>query len=244
MSNIRLKSLLNKRKEAAGLMDRLASDLDLIFGVQDTQGRWVWGEPMEDGSGKFPIIHGADTIGWVYGEAKAASIADLIAHLAKKESDKKQMGYEVLDLYREINLIYNFSEKLANALNAEMIAQTALEEVRQLIEASGGAVILLSEKEAPPSIVATLGTPFFTTEDLLEEGLLREFLLSGQANIRNAFRAPLGREQASVHSLLYAPLKVKHRLLGLIILASMEAIEIEPPTSNCSRPSPCNPPLP
>lgn len=222
MSNISLKSILNKRKPAIGLIQQVIADLNLEISIQDLKGNWLWGEPRETDSGKFPIRLGKDVLGWVFGEGKAASVADLISHLAEKASEKKQMGAEVLDLYREINLIYKFSEKLANALDAETIALTALEEVRQLIEASGGAVVFLPEGEGSPSLLATLGQPFFQPEDLVREGLLREFLHSDQANIRNNLNASLGLGQPKIQSLLHAPLKVKHRLLGLIILASEE----------------------
>lgn len=225
MSNVSLKSLLNKRKPTAGLLENLAADLQAPFSVQDDQGRWVLGEPRKDAPAKFPIQQGGMIIGWVHGEIKTEPLAALLTHLVEKESDKKQIGAEVLDLYREINLIYNFSEKLATALDAEMIAQTALEEVRQVIDASGGAVIFLPETEDPPRTLATLGAPFFKEEDLTRKGALNQFLLSGQANIRNGINDQLNPGLMNAGSLLYAPLKVKHRLLGLIILAHEEPVE-------------------
>lgn len=225
MSNISLKSLLNKRKPSVALVEKLAATLQVNFSVEDERGRWVMGEAPPLPAQKFPIRQGETVIGWVHGPALAEPLAGLLSHLADKESEKKQIGAEVLDLYREINLIYNFSEKLANALDAEMIAQTALEEVCQVIEAGGGAVVFLPETEDPPRILATFGQSFFSTDDLNQKGLLRQFLLSGHANIRNDFNAALGEHQPIVRSLLYSPLKVKHRLLGLIMLASEEPVE-------------------
>lgn len=225
MAKISLQSLLNKRKQTAGLLTKLSSDLQLTVSVQDVQGKWLWGEAVETTSNKFPIMLQEETLGWVYGKEEAASIVDLLVHLLEKESEKKQMGSEVLDLYREINLIYNFSEKLASALDAEMIAQTALEEVQQLIDASGGAVIFQPEENAEAYILASIGETYFGKEDLESAGPLREFLLSGQANIQNGLSAILGHDQKPVECLIFAPLKVKHRLLGMILLVHEEAVE-------------------
>jgi adenylate cyclase len=225
MSKISLKSILNKRKSTAALLEKLAAELDIPFSIQDRKGRWLWGEETPGTAEKFPIQSDTETIGWLHGDARAASVATLLNHLVAKESEKKQMGSEVLDLYREINLIYKFSEKLANALDAEMIAQTALEEVQQLVEASGGAVIFFPEKEGEPYFLAKLGEEIFAPEDLNSQSPLHEYLHSGQADIQNNVQLSLGENRPPLHSLLYAPLKVKHRMLGLIILGSEEAIE-------------------
>ena len=221
MPIVSLKSLLNKRKETAGLLSRMAAELGVSVYIEDLVGNCLLGNPEESHTQKVPVQVEGKTLGWVYGQAGTSILADLLSHLAKKETEKKQVGSEVLDLYREINLIYNFSEKLANALDAEMIAKTALDEVSQIIEATGGAVIFLPETEDAPQLLATKGKALFQIEDLEEgSGLVSEILLSGKSGVVNDLDQALGKDAPSMHALLYAPLKVKHRLLGVIILAS------------------------
>ena len=58
------------------------------------------------------------------GSDRAAAVAALLSHLAAREGERKALGAEVLHLYREINLIYSFSEKLAALLDVERVAQT------------------------------------------------------------------------------------------------------------------------
>ena len=53
------------------------------------------------------------------------------------------LGAEVLHLYREINLIYSFSEKLAAELDLERVARLTLQQARQMIVATDGVVMLL-----------------------------------------------------------------------------------------------------
>lgn len=228
MSNVSLKSLLRKRSETTDLLTRLADSLETSFSLQDVEGRWLAGEAQEAFAHKFQVEADGEVLGWVFGEAKAEALAQLLSLLAAKESEKKRIGAEVLDLYREINLIYNFSEKMANALTAEMIAQTALQEVRQLVSFTGGAVIFFPEsEEEQPQVLASVGKEFFTSRELqAKEGFLRQSLFSGNSGIVNQLNYSVGEgEDNTLRALLHAPLPGKQRLLGVIILASDEEIE-------------------
>ena len=218
MAGIQLKQLLNKRKSAAKHLEQLTQDLHAEVHIQDLRGDWIWGSPQPEDRARLAIETGGETIGWICGNGHTELIAGLIGHLAEKESEKKQIGAEVLDLYREINLIYNFSEKLANALDAKTIASIALDEVIQLIEADSGEVYFLPEGASAPLILAKAGNNDKVEEQEEVPPIVLQFLDSGQANIRNHFDAPLFNGGQEVASLLYAPMKVKHRVLGLLML--------------------------
>ena len=49
---------------------------------------------------------------------KLSSLPSFLTHLLQKEAERKNLGNEVLNLYQEINLIFNFSEKLAQTIEA------------------------------------------------------------------------------------------------------------------------------
>ncbi|MCB9319898.1 MAG: GAF domain-containing protein [Lewinellaceae bacterium] len=219
MAGIQLRQLLNKRKQTARQLEQLIIELNVDVHIRDMQGEWVWGNPQADDAHNEAIIAGGETLGWLYGNGQTSLLSGLIGHLAEKESEKKLIGAEVLDLYREINLIYNFSEKLASALDARTIASTALDEVLQLIEADSAMVIFLPEGTEDPGILATAGEALFQEGDTIRQAEVLEFLNSGQANIRNQFKGPLGQSIIPVEALLYAPMKVKHRVLGMILLS-------------------------
>ena len=79
---------------------------------------------------------------------RVRAVATLLEHLVTKEVECKALGAEVLHLYREINLIYSFSEKLATLLAVERVADLTLREARHLIVATDGAVMLLEDDGA------------------------------------------------------------------------------------------------
>ena len=66
-------------------------------------------------------------------------VARLLEHLLAKEVERRALATEVLNLYREVNLIYSFSEKLAALLDVERVARLTLDEARHLITATDGA---------------------------------------------------------------------------------------------------------
>ena len=87
----------------------------------------------------------------------AGAVAALLDHLVAREVERKALGAEVLHLYREINLIYSFSEKLAALLDVERVAQLTLQEARHLIVATDGVILLLDEATGALTSVAGFG---------------------------------------------------------------------------------------
>ena len=101
--------------------------------------------------------HGDADLGWVSGPDACRAVAALLDHLVAKEVERKALGAEVLHLYREINLIYSFSEKLAALLDLERVASLTLQQARQLIVATDGVIMLLDEETGVLTTVAGFG---------------------------------------------------------------------------------------
>ena len=85
--------------------------------------RLLHGDAPADGAARFPITHDGrePRLGRRVGRARPPWRA-LLEHLVAREVERKALGAEVLHLYREINLIYSFSEKLAALLDVERVA--------------------------------------------------------------------------------------------------------------------------
>lgn len=225
MSKSTLSRLLKKRKETTVLLEKLASSWNADFSIQDSQGNWVWGpEWPEDQQARQAIREGEAVIGWVYGDISADYLAHLLSYLVNVEGEKKRVGQEVLDLYREINLIYNFSEKLSKALDAEMIAKIALQEVRQLIDADGGMVFFLPEQGTAMELLAEEGHFTFGSQQGGGLSAMTSLIAEGKAGIIHAPEPGIAPVMAAPGALIYAPLRVKHRLLGAILLGANREI--------------------
>ncbi len=90
-----------------------------------------------------PVLLDDEILGWVKGDENAACIASLLSLLAQKDLEKKKLGSEVLALYQEVNMVFNFSDKLAQAIEPTAIARITLDEAMHLIKSNSGLVVSL-----------------------------------------------------------------------------------------------------
>jgi serine phosphatase RsbU (regulator of sigma subunit) len=197
--------------------------LGVPVAIEDMQGRILHGEPATAPvAGRFPIRHGETSLGWVAGPEAARTIAALLEHLARSDGERKALGAEVLHLYREINLIYSFSEQLAELLDVERVAALTLREARHLIPASDGAVMLLDETDALVTVSA-FGEEFLGLSGLRRSvGIAGAIVASATGEIVNEVQQDTRRVAASssLQALIGAPMKVGERVIGLIVLGS------------------------
>ncbi len=145
MSRVGLRQVVGSQGGARAVVDAVAAVIGEAVAVEDLEGRLLAGAAAAPASGRFAVTNDGTPLGWVSGPAGAQAVATLLDHLVTKEVERKALGSEVLHLYREINLIYSFSEKLAALLDVERVAALTLREARHLIVATDGAVLLLDD---------------------------------------------------------------------------------------------------
>ncbi len=237
MSRISLRNLIGGNKDAGAIISALITAMHETVRIEDVEGRLILGKRGGHQKLKLPVTVDGALLGYVIGNDDAAvgevaevgavadAVATLVAHLGAREAEKKNLGSEILHLYREINLIYKFSEGLAAQLEVTAVADMSLSQARQLIASTCGSVMMLDEKTGRLNPVASFGTPLCGADGvLLGEGLLGAIAERGSGEIVNE----VGRDSryvADVHaisSLICAPLKVTERLRGVIVLANSE----------------------
>ena len=157
MSRVGLKQVIGRSAEARALVDALSAALGSGMAIEDAEGRLLHGERSESHNQRHAVSHGEAALGWVSGTEGARAVATLLDHLVTKEIERKALGAEVLHLYREINLIYSFSEKLAALLEVERVASLTLQQARQMIVATDGVIMLLDEDSGVLTSVAAFG---------------------------------------------------------------------------------------
>ena len=222
------KSMVLKKKDVLPILQSLAEDLQLYFRVEDDKGMVLF-DNLEDASFfTFPVMLDEEVLGRVKGDEPAKAIAHLLTQTLQKDQERKRLGTEVLNLYQEINLIFNFSEKLAQTIDAPAICSITVEEARRVIQSDHGVIVLWSEQNRRLEVMALSGQVFFNPEKInAERGFLLQILLSGQSEILTDTRTLAESEiiLPSVKAVIYAALKVKHRVMGALVLASMEDVQ-------------------
>ena len=225
MAKVSLKNIISKKNEINIAVLALMSQLNEETWIEDENGKLLLGTVHETSRSSFPIDLDNEIIGWVKGDEHSVMIANLLAYLAKKEAEKKKLGTEVLNLYQELNVIYNFSEKLTETIDPDIIAQLTLEQAVHSIPSHSGVIVLWNEEKKQLTIPAKSGEQLFNEEQLRNNpGILLKIGLSGQSEIITdlSLLKEKGIIENDVHSLIYAAMKVKHRIMGAIILAGKE----------------------
>lgn len=222
MSRISLKNIVGRKTEINADILILAKELGPDIWIEDENGKVLMGNPAEQASSSFPVTHDDEVVGWVKGNEKGILIANLLSHLAAKEAEKKSLGTEVLNLYQEINVIFNFSEKLTQTIEAGAIARITLDQAMHSIRSHSGIIILWNDDSGQLEIPAMSGEALFSKEKIKKNtSLLFKIGFSGQSEIINdiSILKEKGIIEGSVQSLMYAAMKVKHRIMGAIIMA-------------------------
>jgi len=229
MAKISLKNILSKDNDAISIVNSLAIQLNADFCVEDNYGKIIWSnmtatEPVLSPF-QYPVSYQDEIAGLVKGNDKSAFIAELLIHILNKESERKKLGSEVLNLYQEINLIFNFSDKLAQTIGATDISKITLDEATHVIKSKTGVVVLWDEEKKRLKVEASKDQLFFDEEKINSElPLLIDIILSGQSEILsdNTALQNAGIISPEIKSVIYSALKVKHRIMGAIIVADNE----------------------
>lgn len=221
MARISLKQILGAQNGLRPVMESLALAMAQPVTVEDATGGALFGS---SGVGdRFPVSHDGRELGSVIGSNGAEAVAGLLRFLADKESERKALGSEVLHLYREVNLIYSFSEKLAALLDLQKVAALTLQEARHLIVATDGAILLLDEASAALNSIAAFGDELPGLSGFARgKGIAGTVAATGVGEIVNDVMGDPRRINAviDVRSLVCAPLKVGEKVIGVIVLAS------------------------
>ncbi len=220
-----LKSIIRKHSDFRAWLDAYAGLHGTQICLMDDSRELLYGELAGNDEEEFPIVLQDEIAGWVKGKEQAAITARLISLWLEKEAEKKKLGAEVLNLYQELNIIYNFSEKLTQTIDPDVIAQVTLEQAMHSIPAHSGVVVLWDEQRKQLGVPATAGDILFNDTSLSDHPtVLLKIGMNGQSEIINelGMLKELHIIQDDVHSLMYAAMKVKHRIMGAIILAGKD----------------------
>jgi len=220
-----LKSILGKRSETTAWLQFWAESSSSEIAVEDNRELILFGVKPTAEIPRFPILLDGETEGFVYGnDRQAAVMAGLLSVMVQKEAEKKRLGNEVLNVYQELNVIYNFSEKLTETIDPDVIARLALEQAMHSIPSGGGVIVLWDEGTRQLSVASIMGEQLFEEEHLVKHSsVLLRIGLSGQSEILSDLSSLKEKAiiSSEVQSLIYAGMKVKQRMVGAIILADL-----------------------
>jgi len=225
MAKLNLKNII--KKDGTGtVLQSLVDSADLTICVTDENGNVVFGNAeIVQQCSSYPIVLNAQVIGHVYGNGRTAIVGEFLRHISEREAERRKMGAEVLNLYQEINLIFNFSERLAQTIDAPSICSITLEQSRHVIPSDSGIIVLWDEAQKELQVLSRFGDSFFEQENVNGSlSLLLNMVVNGQSEIVADIASLVNGNiiSAQINSVIYSSLKVNHRMMGAVVLGSYE----------------------
>ncbi|OUL18365.1 GAF domain-containing sensor histidine kinase [Nostoc sp. 106C] len=222
MTRINFRKLVTQ-KEFLAILNHLEKEMGTAICIEDIDGKPLIGINSDVRSYRYPVNLSEEIIGWVIGDQKSAGIAALVSYLAQQQQDKKVVVRELLEKYEEIDLFQDLSTQVTASLDVQEISRLVIEEARNLINSTSGAILLLDDNTGGLKILWEYGQIRTITEPLkLGHGIVGTILQSGNGEIINHVCAdPRFMEfQTRVSSLICVPLTSKKQLIGAIVMCS------------------------
>jgi hypothetical protein len=226
-----LRALLSPRSGAYAAIKALCDAAGGSLSVVDSSGRVLLGDESAantDSHARFSVSIAEATLGFVVGpDVPAGAVAQLLAHLAARETEQRALAAETLHLYREINLIEQLSEQLAAILNIPAVSESALAQAQRLIPATHGSVLLVDKLDgalrvegsfAPAQANGNHHVGALAPDSLFAASVLER---STAEIVNDCAGDPRARgSECEIRALICAPLRAGQHTAGLIALAS------------------------
>jgi len=172
-------------------------------------------------------------------EIAAKLVSDSIASKAHSEFELNSLSAEILDRYKEINLLYDIGETLGAVFDANTIYETVLEKVTEIIDAQKAWIMILDKEGESLHLAAA--------KDLSQEEMSKLAVKVGEGIsgkvakeekpllIESVEQLPAdllqGKDISRIEPfvsfpMMCAPLKVKGRVLGVINMAEKKSQEM------------------
>jgi len=232
MPSVPLRALISPKSGGFAAVTALLQTAGANLSIVDPSGKLLLGEPSSNGANgedsRAEVRSEDATLGFVAGPAASAgALAELLNYMAARESERRAMASEVLNLYREVHLIEHLSEELAALLNLSSVSQSALEQAKRLIPATHGGILVMENSAGPLSTAASFGPAGYANGSgplAPDSRFAASILEKGTAEIINDCAAdPRASEsERTLHALICAPLRAGQRTVGIIALASTD----------------------
>ena len=128
------------------MIEELSSQLNANVSIEDQSGKIIFSHGERSDEFESRVEFENEHLGFVKGDQHAGFIAQFLNHFLEKEKERKKLGSEVLNLYQEINLIFNFSDKLAQTIGAKAISEITLKEASGVIQSEYGVIVLWDQE--------------------------------------------------------------------------------------------------
>lgn len=232
MEALNLKKFFLK-KENLALLDAIIALAGEPAAVLDNAGNLISGVQPAKKTSFYPINIEGKTVGQVSATASGKTIAENIAfilsYIAEARSMERSLADELLKKYKESNLLYNISDKIALCTEQADIANYIISDLAMIIKFERASIITYNEISNVFEILAFYDDGSYDetvfkkqAEQEQVEKINGKVFKSGRGEIINNIILSNAR---STYSLMSAPLKTKEKIIGVINVFSFKGVQ-------------------
>jgi len=227
MSGMNIKKLL-KQKRFLKAIQGAESISGTFMAIKDTDSNLVYGNEIQESVSQcHPIEINGDVFCWIIGKEKISNIVPILSCVISSEFEKRSVSDDALEKYREINLLYNFSEKISSCLDLKEVCNITLEEAKKIIQCTSGTVILKNTDTGElETMVIYKSNESFTR---FGQGIEKSVISRGTGEIINDVISDsrFDGDPRIAKATICSPFKVKNKVIGAISLSHSSHIMYE-----------------
>lgn len=232
MSSIKLKKLLDKENIKA--IEDTVKALAINILIKDDEDVIIYGD--EKGcsySEEYEIKLDGQVIGCVAGDNKTYCILSIINSFILNNKEKNKLAQETLEKYREINMIYNVSEKISAVAGVSNVARSIVTEAMNRSISTYATIMLVNEASGKLEMVCefnkNISADMGKIHRLLNEdnSIISNVLFKKHGEIINSDNVLPGtnEEQCDLSAFIISPVVVKNKAIGVMIIGNHQSIE-------------------
>jgi HD-GYP domain-containing protein (c-di-GMP phosphodiesterase class II) len=226
MGKINLKKIF-LRDSQKEIIDGFSKWIGLSFRIIQND-EIIYSSFIEDKNLKFcyPLNVNLESEVFLSMDKEESSFVKMIEYFIHSEIEKKALAVEILGKYKELNIFYGLSEKLAMTSSIEEVAEVAFQEAKKDIKASFCTLLLEDE------LTGEMEVTYLWNDGEQEERLggqsefVKDLKEHGRADIiedtTNSFYAS---EWKGLKSIIFAPVIIKEKVRGLFVMGNENKVE-------------------
>lgn len=154
------------------------------------------------------------------------SFVSFLEYLISSELEKKDLVHEVLSKYKELNIFYGLSEKMAMALDVEELVNVAIKEARKDMQGDfAGLWFQFDPPSAFEKVYVWSADHYIIKKEAVDE-FIQELILKGESDILHEKDWMIkNHKEMGLRALMVSPILIQDKLRGLFVMGSEQHLE-------------------
>jgi HD-GYP domain-containing protein (c-di-GMP phosphodiesterase class II) len=210
------KEMINGFSKWMGLSFSIIENDEIIYASASTDEKFRY---------CYPLNMGEDSEVFLCMDREEESFVKMIEYFIHSEMEKKALAVEILGKYKELNIFYGLSEKLALASSIKEVAEVAFQEAKKDIKASFGTLLLEDEVSEKMEVVFSWNEGKCEERIDAESEFVKDLKAHGRADVIEDIKTSFYEEDfKGLQSLIFAPVIIKEKVCGLLVMGNEEKV--------------------